>query len=67
MRRRSTAPATLAITYTVEAAGTADPALLALYRWRPEEQNWQPLGAAHDPAGRVMTATVSQLGTFTIG
>jgi Tol biopolymer transport system component len=62
-----TPPATLVITYTAEAAGAADPNLFRLYRWRPEEANWQPFSATHDLPARAMTTTIGQLGTYVIG
>ena len=62
-----TPPATLVITYTAEALGTTDPNQLHLYRWRPEEANWQPLSAAHDIPGRSLSTAIGQLGTYTIG
>ncbi|MBM4460306.1 MAG: hypothetical protein FJ011_21510, partial [Chloroflexi bacterium] len=62
-----TPPATLVITYTAEAAGAVDPNLFRLYRWRPEEANWQPFSATHDLPARAMTTTIGQLGTYVIG
>jgi len=62
-----TPPATLVLTYTQEAVGTANPTQFKLYRWRPEENSWQPLNAIHDTVARAMTTTIGQLGTFVIG
>jgi hypothetical protein len=60
-------PATLVITYTNEAAAGVDESYIAMFRWHPEENNWQAMAAISDTAHNVFTATITQLGTFALG
>jgi hypothetical protein len=60
-------PATLVITYTDEAAAEVDENHIAMFRWHPEENNWQAMAAISDTAHNTFTATITQLGTFALG
>ncbi len=59
--------ATLVITYTDEAVAGVNEHAIGMFRWNPEESNWQPLTAISDTARNVFTATITQLGTFALG
>lgn len=59
--------ATLVITYTDEALGGVPEEQLGLFRWYPEESNWQPVPAQANLASNVFTATIGTLGVFALG
>jgi hypothetical protein len=59
--------ATLVLTYTDQAAAGIDESHIGMFRWHPQENNWQPMTAVADTAHNTLTGTVSQLGTFALG
>ena len=59
--------ATLIITYTDEAGTGVDESHIRMFRWNPDDNNWQAVSAQADLAGNIFTATITQLGTFALG
>jgi hypothetical protein len=59
--------ATLVITYTDEALGTVDESCISMFRWYPDGNHWQPIAAIPDLDTNTFTASITQLGTFTLG
>jgi hypothetical protein len=40
---------------------------MGLFRWYPEESNWQPVAAQADLDNNLFTATIGSLGVFALG
>ncbi len=61
------APATLTLRYSAEAAGTRDRAGFSLYHYDPVERVWTPVASSHDQAGRALTAQITEMGAYCVG
>jgi hypothetical protein len=59
--------ATLVVTYTDEAAAGVDESNVGMFRWNPDGNNWQSMATISDTLHNAFTATITQLGTFTLG
>jgi len=59
--------ASLMITYTDAAVAGFDESKIGMFRWNPDQNNWQPLAAQSDLANNTFTASITQLGTFALG
>ena len=61
------APAEIRLAYTAQEVQGIDPSTLQIYRWSDERADWDPIGGALDATNRVVTASITKLGTFTLG
>mgnify|MGYP000077962213 CR=1 FL=1 len=60
--------ATLVITYTNEAAIGVNESQIRMFRWNAAGNNWQLIpNQTADPASNRVSASITQLGTFTLG
>jgi hypothetical protein len=60
--------ATLVITYTNEAAAGKDKNRIGMFCWNADANNWQSVaGQTPEPANNKVTASINQLGTYTLG
>lgn len=60
-------PASLVITYTETALGSADEEFLGIFRWNYLESNWESVSSQADTNNNLLSASVTSLGTFAIG
>jgi hypothetical protein len=60
-------PGSIRIGYSAAEVQGIDVSTLQAYRWDAERNDWTPIGGQVDPVNRVVTATITRLGTYTLG
>ena len=65
--RQLATPATLRIAYAEADVAGLDETSLALYRWNNAREDWDLVGGTLDTTTNTVTATVAQLGLYTLG
>ena len=60
-------PSELSITYSDDEVAGLDESAIALYRWNDYTDDWQYVGGVLDTGANRVTATVTQLGLYTLG